>query len=70
MTPLVDEIKASIRRCQSVVEVNEVAKRYAAEVAALDRQGGDLRVMALQIRNLAAYQREMILKGAPTWWSE
>lgn len=62
MTPLVDRIKEELRGCTKVPEVNDCARHYAADVAKLAADPDpDLRVMAIQIRNLAAWKRKDIL---------
>lgn len=63
MTPKVEEIKDALRNCTKVPEVNSCARHYAQDVAALSGDPDpDLRVMAIQIRNLAAWKRQEILK--------
>ncbi len=63
MTPKVEEIKDALRNCTKVPEVNSCARHYAQDVAALAGDPDpDLRVMALQIRNLAELKRQEILK--------
>lgn len=57
MTPRVNAIKDAIRLCKTVDAVNEVVKEVAAEVAEMDRQGGEARVAAIHIRNLATWKR-------------
>lgn len=66
MTEEVERIKAALRRCRSIQAVNLTARHYAGAVADLARQGGDMAVMAIQIRNLAAYRRLCIRNGWAT----
>lgn len=61
MTPEVDRIKDACA-CNSVPEVNATARHFAAEVSELESQGGDMRTMAIQIKNLAAWKRADILR--------
>lgn len=64
MTPKVEEIKAALDACTKVPEVNSCAKHYAADVAALEASSDrDLRVMAIHIKNLAAWKRQEIIES-------
>ena len=61
MTPDPAEIKAALRRCQTVPEVNACAIHYRDAVAGLKKSADqDLRTDAIQIINLAAYRRTAI----------
>ena len=62
MTPKVEEIKEALRACTKVPEVNSCALHYAAEVAAMEADP-EMRVMAIQIKNLAAWRRRQILES-------
>lgn len=67
MTPLVEEIKDALRACRKVPEVNACVLHYAADVAALEAfPDRDLRTMAIQIKNLAAWKRREIIRGERT----
>lgn len=59
----VKRIKDGILACRKILEVNETAKHFQIEVEWLTKQGGDERTMAIQIKNLAAYQRMCIANG-------
>lgn len=67
MTPDVDEIKGALRRCKTVQEVNACAKHFGYAVTRMARSScPDLRVMTIQIRNLADYRR----KGKAEGWGK
>lgn len=53
----VHQIKQALRMCPTVADVNDTARHFGWHVAALDRAGGSARVMAIQIRNMAAFRR-------------
>ena len=56
MTPQVERIKDELRNCQYVEEVNHVARKHGATVSDM-MESPTLRVMAIQIKNLAVYKR-------------
>lgn len=56
----VQHIKDELRACSKIGDVNAIAKHYGRHVALLEREGGEARTMAIQIKNLAAYRRSMI----------
>lgn len=60
MTPRIEAIKAAFRGCSNVPEVNACARDHESEVAALDADP-KTRVFAIQIRNLAAYRRLVLI---------
>jgi hypothetical protein len=53
----VAEIKDALRKAPTMADVNDAAKHFGAQVAMLDRAGGDAKTMAIQIRNLARFRR-------------
>lgn len=59
----VHQIKQALRDSPTVGDVNHTAKHYGRHVAILEREGGDARTMAIQIKNLASYQRNLIGEG-------
>lgn len=63
----VAKIREDFQACPTVADVNATARHYAQHVAALDRAGGSARTMAVQIRNLAAYQRRWCRRDRSTW---
>lgn len=59
----VGQIKQALRDSQTVGDVNHTAKHFGRHVAILEREGGDARAMAIQIKNLASYQRLLLWEG-------
>jgi len=61
---IVDEIKSALYRAPDAASVNATAVHYKKDVLALERSDDpEKRVMAIQIKNLAAYRRLCIRKG-------
>ncbi|MBY6055351.1 hypothetical protein [Leisingera daeponensis] len=60
MTPRIEAIKDAFRGCTSVPEVNACAKDHGEEVSALKADPAT-RVGAIQIENLAAYKRLVLI---------
>lgn len=63
--PKVTEIKEAIMSCACGIEVDECAKHYAFEVFQMQKAGGYLRTMSIQIKNLAAYRRREVPRVRP-----
>lgn len=57
----IDRVKAELRACVTVAEVDACARAHGATVAALDADP-DSRVYAIHIRNLAIWKRRRILE--------
>tara|TARA_R100000808_G_C2114495_1_gene127563 strand:- start:482 stop:679 length:198 start_codon:yes stop_codon:yes gene_type:complete len=62
MTPKVDAIKSAIEAAGTIEEIDALAKEHGAAVTAM-AEDPDLRVMAIQIKNLAAWKRRRIKEG-------
>ena len=61
MSPDGDEIKDSLNACRTVQEVNDCARHYGPAVRGFQKsKDPDIQIMAIQIINLAAYQRMAI----------
>jgi hypothetical protein len=56
----VAQIKQALIDSPTIGDVNHTAKHFGRHVALLEREGGDARTMAIQIKNLAAYRRWQI----------
>ena len=65
MTPEIEAIKDELRACETVAEVNKAAISCGPAVSDLTRQGGDMAVMADQIKRLACYMRLIIRHQSP-----
>lgn len=57
-----DEIIAELRDCKTVAEVDAKAKQHARAVHLMSLDPA-LKVRAIHIKNMAAYQRNAIRKG-------
>lgn len=60
MTPEVDQIKDDIRACTRVVDVNESYKLHHPTLAKLWKEGGEMRTMCIQVKNLRDYMIKAI----------
>lgn len=66
MTPAVEAIKDAFRAAETIDDVNAAAFRNADAVKALAAsKDRDKRVMAIQIKNLAAYRRIVLTPAKP-----
>lgn len=66
MTPEVEQIKERLRGCRTLSELRMVKDRHRARVREME-ESPTLRVMAIQIKNLAAYRwRELEGEDADT----
>lgn len=60
----VSEIKDAISACERVADVNDTAIHYQKHIAELEKSPDQYhRTMAIQIKNLARYQRRKINEG-------
>lgn len=57
-----DALKDRLRACKTLAEVNATVREIAADVAAIEAEDA---VLAIHIRNLAAYRRMGIARGWP-----
>ncbi|WP_238368800.1 hypothetical protein [Mesobacterium pallidum] len=60
MTPEIDAIKAEFEACTSIEEVNAKAQKHGPRVAALRAEGGESKLGAIHITNLAGWMRREI----------
>lgn len=58
----VRKIKDDLWGCRTAGDVNTTAIHYRQHVQALDRGDADARLMAIDIKNLATYQRRAFWK--------
>lgn len=59
----VPEIKGALRRSTTIQEVNATVRHFALHVVEMERKGGEWKVQAIQIKNLARYRRLCLGKG-------
>lgn len=57
-----DVLKDRLRACKTLAEVNATVREIAADVAAIEAEDA---VLAIHIKNLAAYRRMRIAQGWP-----
>jgi len=55
-----DEVKDALRACESIQSVNACAVQYAQSVVRMQKGSRVDKIMAIQIKNLAAYRRKML----------